>query len=359
MSSIDSLPPDQRAVLQLVLQRGRSYDDIAGLLAIDRSAVRQRALDAVVGLVPAGGAQPTEPGLVTDYLLSQLSGPVAQDVHGLLRSSQGDREWAQAAAAELSKLVGSPLPEIPVAGAPLGADIRSVDEPAPAPERIEPEPVVEPELSAGPEPPVYEPAPVLDRESQPRTLDEYPRTSRRGGAILLGAVAAVVVVVVVVAILLITGGSSSKKPGGSSVAASSKTSTSTTATSGTTTTAAKPQLLAALDLTSPSGDSKEAGLAEVVREDGVLGVVIDAQGLPANGPHNAYAVWLYKSPTDSKFVGFVPNLVGKNGKLQTEGKLPSDAAQYSRLLVTLETQGNPKKPGQVVLSGPFREKSAS
>src|SRR5205807_611635 len=45
--SLDSLPADQRAVLQLVLQRGRSYDDIAALLSIDRAAVRQRALGAL------------------------------------------------------------------------------------------------------------------------------------------------------------------------------------------------------------------------------------------------------------------------------------------------------------------------
>ncbi len=52
MASLDSLPPDQRAVLQLVLQRGRSYDDIAQLLSIDRAAVRDRALAAFDALGP-------------------------------------------------------------------------------------------------------------------------------------------------------------------------------------------------------------------------------------------------------------------------------------------------------------------
>ena len=37
MSALDNLPPDQRAVLQMVLQRGRSYDEIAALLSIDRA----------------------------------------------------------------------------------------------------------------------------------------------------------------------------------------------------------------------------------------------------------------------------------------------------------------------------------
>jgi hypothetical protein len=90
---------------------------------------------------------------------------------------------------------------------------------------------------------------------------------------------------------------------------------------------------------------------------GVLGMVIYAQGVPANGAHNAYAVWLYNSPTSHEFVGFVPTLVGKNGKLVTEGKLPADAAAYHHLLITLETQRSPTEPGDIVLSGPFREQS--
>jgi hypothetical protein len=43
MAALDSLPGDQRAVLQLVLGRGRSYDEIARLLSIDPDAVRERA----------------------------------------------------------------------------------------------------------------------------------------------------------------------------------------------------------------------------------------------------------------------------------------------------------------------------
>jgi hypothetical protein len=65
MASLDSLPADQRAVLQLVLQRGRTYDDIAKLLSIDRTAVRQRALAALDALGPGGraglGAEPECP----------------------------------------------------------------------------------------------------------------------------------------------------------------------------------------------------------------------------------------------------------------------------------------------------------
>ena len=89
----------------------------------------------------------------------------------------------------------------------------------------------------------------------------------------------------------------------------------TTPASSTTT----PQILAQLDLTSPTGASKTVGVADVVRDEGVVGIVIDAQGIPANTAHNAYAVWLYNSPSSHSFAGFVKNLVGKNGRLAAQG----------------------------------------
>ena len=52
MASLDHLPADQRAVLELVLQRGRNYDQIATLLSVDRAGVRQRALSAFDALAP-------------------------------------------------------------------------------------------------------------------------------------------------------------------------------------------------------------------------------------------------------------------------------------------------------------------
>ncbi len=58
MASIDSLPADQRAVLQLVLQRGRSYEEIANMLSIDRAAVRDRALAAFDALGPQTHVEP-------------------------------------------------------------------------------------------------------------------------------------------------------------------------------------------------------------------------------------------------------------------------------------------------------------
>ncbi len=57
MSELDRLPPDQRAVLSLVLERGKSYGEVAELLGIPESVVRDRAHDALDALA-GGSARP-------------------------------------------------------------------------------------------------------------------------------------------------------------------------------------------------------------------------------------------------------------------------------------------------------------
>jgi hypothetical protein len=47
---LDRLPPDQRAVLSLVLERGRSYSEVADMLAIPERTVRERAHAALDAL---------------------------------------------------------------------------------------------------------------------------------------------------------------------------------------------------------------------------------------------------------------------------------------------------------------------
>lgn len=373
MAALDNLPPDQRAVLQMVLQRGRSYDEIAAVLSIERGAVRQRALDAFDALTPATVLPGPERALVTDYLLGQLPERVAEQVHSYLRAAEADREWALALAQVVAPLVSGSLPEIP-AGAPLGAGDLSAGGPeadgnsAPGDDAAALEPASGAPRSAEPESaePVtaahasIEPLPAAPatarreprRPGEPVARREPGPSSRRGGAILLGVVAALIVAAVIIAIAG-SGGSG----GGTHTVSQQRTSSTHTGTVTTTrtSTTSTTHILAQVNLSSPTGAKATLGIAEVVREKGVVGVVIDAQGVPPNTAHNAYAVWLYNSPTSHQFVGFVPTLVGTDGKLVTEGKLPADASSYHRLLITLETQSKPSSPGEVVLSGTFRE----
>src|SRR5205807_10367273 len=113
MASLDDLPPDQRAVLELVLARGRSYEQIAELLSIDRAGVRERALAALDALGPQTGVPAERRALITDYLLGALPGRVADDVRARLASSPSERAWARVVASELQPLASDPLPEIP------------------------------------------------------------------------------------------------------------------------------------------------------------------------------------------------------------------------------------------------------
>lgn len=346
MASLDSLPADRRAVLALVLQRGRSYDDIAQMLSIDRAAVRERALSALDALGPQTGVPPESRALITDYLLGQLPDRVAETVRGRLAESPAERAWARVVASELAPLASEPLPEIPAAGAarPVPGDAAPApaapEQPPASPAPATPAPAAR--ASAAPEPP--EPAARPPRPSGPSGGPQDRPASRRGGAILL-SITALAVVVAIVIILLVSGGSSSKRHTSSTAA------TTSTATSSTATGTARP--IAQVNLTSPTGSKHIGGVAIVVKQGASTGLVIRAQGVPANTKHDAYAVWLYNSPSDDHILGFVSPGVASNGVLQTAGLLPSNASHYKQLLVSLETTGKPKAPAKIVLQGPL------
>ncbi len=345
MASLDSLPADQRAVLELVLKRGRTYDEIARMLSIDRAGVRERALSAFDALGPPTRVPPERRALITDYLLGQLPAKVAEDTHQRLAQSAGERAWARVLASELDPIAVSPLPEIPTEGA---------REPQPAAAAVPaPEPVATTAAAAAkpPPPPAAEPAGA----SQPRGLASRP-SSRRGGIILLSLGALVVVAAVVVIVLLSNGGSkkNSTTTASQPAATSSTPTTSSTPSTSTSTTAANgAKLVAQINLTAPTSAAatKPVGVALVLKQGKNTGIAIRAQNLPANGKHDAYAVWLYKSSTDSHILGFVNPAVGSNGVLQAEAALPANAGHFSQLLVTKETQQSPKSPGTIILQG--------
>jgi hypothetical protein len=359
MASLETLPPDQRAVLQMVLGRERKYDDIAKMLSIDRAGVRDRALDALDALGPDTGVPDVRRQLITDYLLGQLPARVANQTRERLARSPSERAWARVVASELAPLASGPLPEIPSAPA-------EPEEAAPAEPEAEAAPPAEAEetvpaekeptaargaepvgAAAGAAPATAEREPARAAEAQrakPRAAAGAPsaparRVSRLGGAILLGVGAAVVIAVV---IIFVVTGSSSKK----SAPANATTPTSSTSPAGSST--ATP--VAQINLLSPRSKST-AGIAEVLKQGNNTAIAIVGQGLPANTKHDAYAVWLYNSANDAQRLGFVNPGVGKNGRLETTGPLPANASHFKQLLVTIETNTNPKSPGQIILQG--------
>ena len=329
MASLDSLPADHRAVLQLVLQRGRSYDDIAQLLSIDRAAVRERALSALDALGPQTGVGPQRRALITDYLLGQLPPQVSDATRERLAETPAERAWARVVASELAPLATGSLPEIPAEATRRSEAART--EPARAPAAAATP--AAPRMSPG-EPPF---------ESRP--------SSRTGGAVLLVGGVLVIVVVVVAVILIASGGGGPKTTStnaGVPTTTSAPTGT-TNATTSTSTATAKP--IAQVNLLSPTGAKTPGGVAVIVKQGANTGLVIRAQGVPANTRHDAYAVWLYNSPSDTHILGFVNPGVMATKVLQTAGPLPANAAHFKQLLVTIETQGKPKAPGKIILQG--------
>jgi hypothetical protein len=80
------LQGDQRALLQLLCERGQSYEDISGLLDISTDEVRARAAAALTEL---GGDDPDGEVALTDYLLGQAD-PIGRA--DAVRHLQGDPE---------------------------------------------------------------------------------------------------------------------------------------------------------------------------------------------------------------------------------------------------------------------------
>src|SRR3954471_24243594 len=109
---LDAIPPDQRAVLQLVLQQGRSYEDLAGLLGIEPETVRGRAHDALAALGPAGTLSADEQSRAGDYLLGQ-AGAGRGDAEDLFERSAAAREWAEDVRDQLEEVAPGRLPELP------------------------------------------------------------------------------------------------------------------------------------------------------------------------------------------------------------------------------------------------------
>ena len=117
MATFDQLPAEQRAILELVLQRGQSYADLGGrcsacrLLACDSSPARPSES-------PRRGAPQRVNldwrGQVADYLLGQQTGPEGTATRGHLKRSEPARLWALSLLDSLDHLYDeSDMPVIP------------------------------------------------------------------------------------------------------------------------------------------------------------------------------------------------------------------------------------------------------
>lgn len=106
-----ALKQDERALLQLLCERGQSYEDLAGLLGISEDEVRAKARSALAEL---GGADPDVEVGLTDYLLGQADPIGRADAVRYLQQNAEARELAASIATKIEAIApGAGLPAIP------------------------------------------------------------------------------------------------------------------------------------------------------------------------------------------------------------------------------------------------------
>ena len=106
MATFDQLSAEQRAIVELVLQQGKTYDELADMLGMPEARVRELARDALVELAPVSvrGVEEDWRGQLADYVLGQQSGPEATATKGHLRRSEAARSWARSLLDSLEQL---------------------------------------------------------------------------------------------------------------------------------------------------------------------------------------------------------------------------------------------------------------
>ena len=131
------LREDDRALLQLVCERGQSYTDLGELLGISEEEVRQKARAALGEL---GGADPDAEVGLTDYLLGQADPIGRADAVRHLQQDPASHELASSIEAKLRLLApAAELPKLPAlkggrnkAAAAIAAGPDASSEPVPA-----------------------------------------------------------------------------------------------------------------------------------------------------------------------------------------------------------------------------------
>ena len=361
---LDALAPDQRAVVQLVLQRERSYGQIAELLKISEDAVRARAHAGLTALAPDVELPADKVAQIADFLLGQQNGKPRQSTRRLLRGNNGARAWAETVRAQLED-VGGALPDLPAPAAAKRAQLEAKAEP----DTAEPEPVAmaepeaeatakaaavpEPGTTAAPRTPAPRPRPLRDQAPRPRTrpvaaTEGVPGvvaagSSRLGGAVLIGLVV-LALVAVVLWLFVFSGDDGDDTP-------SASASPTPTATAG------QPAPVGQLDLkgTGPARAAKGV-LALYLEGQERLVFALQVQGMPATPRGEKYALWLSGPGSKAKWIGDVP-AVGKDGVLQVQGPQEQDTtftrdfAAHRRVLITSQTGTGRKRPGPTLVRG--------
>jgi hypothetical protein len=324
---LDALAPDQRAVVQLVLQRGRSYEQIAELLKISEDAVRARAHAGLSALAGDVELPADKVALLADFLLGQQNGRPRHDTERLLSGDAAARAWAEEVRSGLEP-IGS-VPELPAAAEATARDEATVEAESksePAAPRPRPRPRTRPVATTEPE----------------RAL--APSSSRVGGALLIGG--GVLAIVAVVLFLFVFNGSDDDSGDGASATATP-----------TATASATPQAVGQVALNGTRSARRARGVfALFLQGQQELLFAVQIENMPATPKGAKYALWLTGPGNRAKWIGDTPD-VGKDGVLLVQGPrdqdktFTKDIGTYRRVLVTQERGERRTSPGATLARG--------
>jgi hypothetical protein len=275
MATLDQLSAEQRAIVELVLQQGKTYDELAEMLGMPAARVRELARQTLIDLAPVSvrAVEDDWRGQLADYVLGQQSGPEEAATKGHLRRSEAARSWTRSLLDSLDGLYpNGSMPAIPEGergrraaaarpaglAAPAGADVK-----------------------------------------------------RRRLLAAAGALAALILLAVLVwPVGVLTGGDDDPDQSADRSAAGGSQNSSQSAT------------------------GPAAGIAIVVEENGKKQLLVQAARLDPSKEREAYEVWLYNSRGDAKTLG--GQVTDQQGNYQAIGPLPADFESYRFIDISRE-----------------------
>ncbi|HKH42286.1 MAG TPA: hypothetical protein VKA41_10585 [Solirubrobacterales bacterium] len=278
-----ALTDEQRAMLQLLLEGGQSYDDIGSLLGIAPDEVRSRARSA---LTEIGGADPDAQVGLSDYLLGQADPIGRADAVRHLQSDPEANALAQRLVQNLKLL--APKAELPEIPEPRGG--RRAPAPPPSP----------PAPAAGPAPgaPAAPKTPGLASRAAGVFSGIGGLGGKRRTQFLVG-LAGLLALVIVVVVVTTSGGSDD----GSDCQG---VDTATAQQAGVPTIKLVATGAAADADCPPSGQITLGATQQAANNQNqtpTFALQANAVHLPASGDGERYLLWLYKSDTQSLPLG--------------------------------------------------------
>lgn len=322
MATFDQLSAEQRAIIELVLKQGQTYEGLAGMLGMPPARVKELARASLVILSPVSAAQVEEDwrGPVTDYLLGQQSASEAAATKGHLRRSEAARAWSRSLLDSLDHLyVSAKVPTIPPGAEPVGKK-------APPARREQVRPAKGGEAPSGEaEPPREKPSPAA------RDVVLRRRVAGAGAFAVLALLA-----ILLWPVGLLTGEQGDKADARDD---------------------AKPaaRVIGQLEL-KPVEGARGQGLSAIVQRGAKRQLIVQAL-LPKNADREAYEVWLYNSDRDARSLG--AQVTDRRGTFEGIRNLPSDFARWKFIDISREKVDQAKgHSGTSVLRGQISDFTA-